>query len=240
MKETKQGKRLEHQGHERSSDIISKFPSVFKGHGTLPYTYKIQLKDDAVPVVHAPRRVPAPLRTIKREFKKARDSKTDPYLALLSYRASSLECGASPAELLMHRKLRTTLPHISKENDNAHDNKLTDKRMKLKHRQKRNYDKTARRLEPLQERDVVRIAGPDFWDKKATVLTENGQVLRRNRRSLLKTQDVKHQDTETGTEQRGANPVEHHSEPPSPSPMSEILRRSTRPKKPTERLIEQV
>ncbi|XP_026050672.1 uncharacterized protein K02A2.6-like [Astatotilapia calliptera] len=191
------------------------------------------------------------VQIVKRLFKKARDSKTDPYLALLSYRASSLECGASPAELLMHRKLRTTLPHISKENDNAHDNKLTDKRMKLKHRQKRNYDKTARRLEPLQERDVVRIAGPDFWDKKATVLsevgprsfavqTENGQVLRRNRRSLLKTQDVKHQDTETGTEQRGANPVEHHSEPPSPSPMSEILRRSTRPKKPTERLIEQV
>lgn len=28
----------------------------------MPYTYKIQLKEDAKPVVHAPRRVPAPLR----------------------------------------------------------------------------------------------------------------------------------------------------------------------------------
>lgn len=35
---------------------------VFKGLGRLPYTYKIQLKDNAEPVIHAPRRVPAPLR----------------------------------------------------------------------------------------------------------------------------------------------------------------------------------
>lgn len=74
-----------------------------------------------------------------------------------------------------------------------------------------NYDKTARYLEPLQEGNVVRIEGPDLWTRKATVLsevgprsfgvkTENGQVLRRNRMSLLKTQDTK-QQTETESEQ---------------------------------------
>lgn len=41
--------------------------------------------------------------------------------------------------------------------------------MKLKHGQKKNYDKAARHLEPLQEGDV-RIEG--IWDKKATVLSE--------------------------------------------------------------------
>ncbi|KAM9375731.1 receptor-interacting serine/threonine-protein kinase 3-like isoform 1-T2 [Pholidichthys leucotaenia] len=41
----------------------------FKGFGTLPFTYKIQLKEGAQPVVHAPRRVPAPLReALKREL----------------------------------------------------------------------------------------------------------------------------------------------------------------------------
>ena len=58
----KQGKELEHQQCEGSSNMVNECSSVLEGHGTLPYTYKIQLKDDAVPVVHAPRRVPAPLR----------------------------------------------------------------------------------------------------------------------------------------------------------------------------------
>lgn len=54
---------------EGSADIVEQFPSVFKGHGTLPFTYKIQLKSEAKPVVHAPRRVPAPLRAgLKKEL----------------------------------------------------------------------------------------------------------------------------------------------------------------------------
>ena len=65
---------------------------------------------------------------LKRLLKKARNSKTDPYLALLSYRASNLECGASPAELLMRRN---TLQHIPNNKDNKQNN-LVDKRMRLK------------------------------------------------------------------------------------------------------------
>ena len=130
------------------------------------------------------------VQIVKRLLKKAKDCKAEPYLALISYRATALECRASPAELLMHHKLRTTLLHIPRQKDDKNDDKLSDKRMKLKHRQKMNYDKRARHQEPLQERDVLRIEGPKFWDRKATVLsevgprsfvvkTETGQVLRR-------------------------------------------------------------
>ena len=122
--------------------------------------------------------------------------------------------------------------------------------MRLKHRQKMNYDKTARDLDPLQEKDAVRIEGPEMWDRKATVLSEvgprsfvvrmeNGQMLRRNRRSLLKTQDIESQTEETGSELEGVTPAMHHSEPPSPFPVTVALRRSTRRRKPPERLIEQ-
>lgn len=54
---------------EGSKSIVNKYATVFKGHDTLPYTYKIQLKEDATPVVHAPRRVPAPLKAgLKKEL----------------------------------------------------------------------------------------------------------------------------------------------------------------------------
>ncbi|XP_053092978.1 uncharacterized protein K02A2.6-like [Pangasianodon hypophthalmus] len=43
-------------------NIVQQFPDIFEGFGELPFTYKIQLKKDAQPVVHAPRGVPAPLR----------------------------------------------------------------------------------------------------------------------------------------------------------------------------------
>ena len=46
------------------------------------------------------------VRTIKGLLKK----NTDPYLSLLMYRSSPLQNGLSPSELLMGRKLKTTLP----------------------------------------------------------------------------------------------------------------------------------
>ena len=65
IKKVKQDKRQEHQQCEGSADIVDKFPSVFKGHRS------IQLKGDAKPVVHAPRRVPAPLRAgLKKELER--------------------------------------------------------------------------------------------------------------------------------------------------------------------------
>lgn len=48
---------------------MSQYPDIFKGFGVLLFTYKIQLKEDAKPVVHAPRRVPATLcDKLKQEF----------------------------------------------------------------------------------------------------------------------------------------------------------------------------
>ncbi|XP_060752196.1 uncharacterized protein LOC132863418 isoform X2 [Tachysurus vachellii] len=56
-------------GHDSVIDLVNQFPDVFEGQGTLPFTYKIQLREDATPVIHAPRRVPVPLReALKQEL----------------------------------------------------------------------------------------------------------------------------------------------------------------------------
>lgn len=43
---------------------------------------------------------------MKRMLKKAKD----PYLSLLAHRATPMDCGFSPSELLMGRRLRTNVP----------------------------------------------------------------------------------------------------------------------------------
>ncbi len=58
---------------DTANDIVRRFDYVFKGLGALPFTYKIQRKEDARPVVHAPRRVSAPL---KEKLKKILDRMT--------------------------------------------------------------------------------------------------------------------------------------------------------------------
>ncbi|KAJ8359388.1 hypothetical protein SKAU_G00159130 [Synaphobranchus kaupii] len=101
---------------------------------------------------------------IKQLLKKGVDSDSDPYLALLSYRASPLECGLSPAELLMHQKLHTTLPSYSKQRK-LHQ-KLGRKLQQQKVKQKSFYDRTAKQLPPLSSNDAVMIEDPDGWMKK--------------------------------------------------------------------------
>ena len=94
------------------------------------------------------------VQTIKNLMKK----KDDMYLAILSYPTTPTEIRYSPAELLMSRKLRTTVPEFRKLMS-VDPSEVAKKDAKLKARQKRNFDEWhgTRELSSLLPGDTVWI-----------------------------------------------------------------------------------
>ena len=89
------------------------------------------------------------VQTIKHLLKKAED----PYHALLVYRATPLQNGYSPAELLMNRRLRTDLPTVSSQLKPSVPDmvKIQEKEIAARRRREDNFDHIhrAKSLEPL-------------------------------------------------------------------------------------------
>ena len=91
-------------------------------------------------------------RTVK-TIKTMLEKSTDPYLALLSHRATALQwCGLSPLELLMGRQIRTNLPQVTQHLIPKWSFLKTFRQLDKKHKskQKRNYDRS-HRARPLPE-----------------------------------------------------------------------------------------
>lgn len=133
--------------------------------------------------------------------KKILSKTSDPNLGLLAYRATPLESGFSPAELLFGRKLRTTLPVIATSLEPQwNPDMLRSVRHRdgiLKERSKHNYDKRhgAKELEPLTP--GTRVWVPDLkrygtvqgltrYPRSYQLLTDR-RTIRRNRRQLIRT-----------------------------------------------------
>ena len=79
--------------------------------------------------------------------KKLLEQSPDPYLALLSYRATPLPwCGLSPAELLMGRRVRTDVPQVKEQfiPNWTHMTEFRELNVKFKESQKRDYNKRHR------------------------------------------------------------------------------------------------
>ena len=110
---------------ESSQEVIQRLKSIFARHGILqqvmsdngPQFSSIEFSKfaKAYQFVHSTSSPKFPqsngeaeraVRTIKGLLKKAED----PYAALLEYRSTPVTCGYSPAELLMNRKLRSSVP----------------------------------------------------------------------------------------------------------------------------------
>ncbi len=142
------------------------------------------------------------VQTVKRLFTKAKSDSKDPYLALLEYRNTPLECGKSPAQLLMGRQLRSVLPITSKHLEpNVPSTKYVREQISRSHEKtKMYYDKSSNPPKPLEIGESVRIRTRKGLWKRAIVCekinsksyivdTDDGGRYRRNRRHLLKTRE---------------------------------------------------
>ncbi|XP_033643379.1 uncharacterized protein LOC117303321 [Asterias rubens] len=137
------------------------------------------------------------VRTIKGLLKK----NTDPYLSLLMYRSSPLQNGLSPSELLMGRKLKTTLPILP---SNLHPKAQQDQTIRQKEeayrtKQQHNFNlrHRAKTLTTLHPGDSVWIRDQN---RQETILAKSSQprsyivetnlgAVRRNRSALVTTPD---------------------------------------------------
>ena len=131
------------------------------------------------------------VRTIKSLLKKAEDL----YMALLEYRSTPVTCSYSPAELLMNRKLRSSVPIPPvKLQPSIPDYAQLKKKDEMKTKQQEenfNVRHRAKELTPLNTGDTVWITDQQT---EGTVVQSSGQrsyqvetpsgMIRRNRRHL--------------------------------------------------------
>lgn len=135
------------------------------------------------------------VQTAKRLIKK---NKNDLFLALLAYRCTPLDCGFTPAELLMNRKLRSNLPQLPSvlENNLNLKSEFSFKERENKDKQERNYNKRhkTKDMDPLNVGDSVWVVDIRKYGKvveicdepRSYVVETDSGKFRRNRWHLIR------------------------------------------------------
>ena len=197
-------------------------------------------------------RVENAVKTCKSLLKKAKDDKQDPLLALLEWRNTPTEgMDASQAQLFFSRHTRTRLPIAQQLLEPNVIDEVHRKIQRRKQKQKRNHDRDARELPPLNRGDAIRmrLPGDVHWTlgrilryagPRSYLVTVNGRTYRRNRRHLRTTTEHAPLDPELELELEPAAQAEPAAQPenrlaPDAAPRPQPLHRPTRQRKPPPR-----
>lgn len=139
------------------------------------------------------------VETVKYVLKKAQQTNTDRNLALLTLRNTPVTgMEYSPAQMLMGRVLRSTLPSSSTVLQPAVPKDVHSTLQNLQKRQRQYYNRGAKRLPHLHPGSTVHMETAQGWrpavvtaqraePRSYDIVTSSGQHYRRNRRHLRKT-----------------------------------------------------
>lgn len=142
---------------------------------------------------------------VKRLLSLAKQDDKDPYLSLLECRNTPVDNVASPAQILMSRRLRSHLPITDSQlQPQVIDPERIQKKLEEKQaKQKRYYDRGSRQLPVVREGEKIRLQPQNKWKPAVVtkiletprssvyiVQTSTGQKLRRNRHHIRKRESV--------------------------------------------------
>ena len=138
------------------------------------------------------------MRTVKRLFRKCKDSGQSEFLALLDWRNTPTEgVGTSPAQRLMGRRCKTLLPIAGTLLLPRHNTEREARALKgMKERQRHHYNKHTKSLQPISLGETVRmkLPGQRKWsagtcagkvDERSYLVKVGDVEYRRNRKQLV-------------------------------------------------------
>ena len=138
------------------------------------------------------------VRTVKRLFRKCKDSGQSEFLALLDWRNTPTEgVGTSPAQRLMGKRCKTLLPIADTLLVPRHNTEREARALKgMKERQRHHYNKHTKSLQPisLEEKVLMKLPGQRKWsagtcagkvDKRSYIVNVGDVEYRRNRKLLV-------------------------------------------------------
>ena len=212
-------------GPQYSSELFEQFAEDYQFEHITSSPYFPQANGEAERAV----------RTVKDMLRKFHD----PHLALLTYRATPIQGGKySPAELLMGRVLRTTVPTTRKLRAPRTPplDEVRSRDEMTKERQRRNFDNHhgARELPKvgpgdrvwIPEKETEAIVQEEVTPRSLLVTTDQGSELRRNRQDMIKLP----QSSEKGTITRTVEGKSHTLKVPEPdssqTPSSQMSRQN--------------
>ena len=103
-------------------------PEIFRSDNVPQYSSDEFMKEHGINhITSGPRQVERTVQTVKRLFKRSADH----YAALLSYRSTPLPwCSFNPVELLIGRRLRTTVAQTDKVRDSIEVQRATEEQFR--------------------------------------------------------------------------------------------------------------